>query len=416
MRVLFVPFGSEGDLNPLIWLAEGLAERGHTPVFLVTPHYSRLIERLGFQWFPMGTEEDFVTWARNPLVWDRLQGPHFVVKGMVATLEEYRAGFAAAGTDYDLVVTSSFALAAAALAEKAGLPRLALHMQPVCIRSEYDCPLFMDELGWICRSPRWVKRLFFKLVDLGFWGAAQRPLNKFRREIGVPPIRHFMDDAVNGAKGVAGLFPEWFAEPQPDWPAHLRLFGFPVSRRKAALPPELETFLAEGDPPLVWTHGSANFDIEHFQKRALAASQELGMRCLLVSLDPPKGPLPTGAFHATHARFEDLFPRARIVIHHGGIGTTAKCIMSGVPQLIIPRSHDQPDNAQRIVRLGLGETLRYKNIDTPALAEVLHKLLNSPSVAENCRRYREKMQAEDRLPALCDWAEALAKPSATRGN
>jgi rhamnosyltransferase subunit B len=72
------------------------------------------------------------------------------------------------------------------------------------------------------------------------------------------------------------------------------------------------------------------------------------LRCLLVSLDPPEAPLPAGTFHVAHARFEDLFPRCRAVVHHAGIGTTAKCIAAGVPQLIIPRSHDQPDNASRI--------------------------------------------------------------------
>lgn len=416
MRILFVPFGSEGDINPLIWLAEGLAERGHTPVFMMTPHYARLIKRQGFAFVPMGTEEDFERFARDPRLWDRMQGPHMVVKGMVETLSAYRTAFAETGGNFDLIVTSSFALGAASLAEKAGIPRLALHMQPVCLRSEFDCPLFMEELDWLRRSPRWVKRWFFRFIDFAFFRSAQKPLNNFRREIDLPPLRHFFDEAVNGAQGIAALFPEWFAEPQPDWPTHLRLFGFPVSRRRAELPAEVEAFIAAGDAPLVWTHGSANFDIEHFQKRAIAASCELGLRCLLVSLDRPKGVLPEGVFHASHARFEDLFPRARAVIHHGGIGTTSKCVLSGVPQLIIPRSHDQPDNAQRIVRLGLGETLRYKEIDTPALPEILRKLLASQAVVENCRRYRDKMQAEDRLPALCDWAEALAKPSATRGN
>lgn len=409
MRVLFVPFGSEGDLNPLIWLAEGLAARGHTPVFMMTPHYARLIKRQGFACIPMGTEEDFERFARDPRLWDRLQGPRFVIKGMVETLPAYREAFTQAGGNFDLMVTSSFALGAASLAEKAGIPRLTLHMQPVCLRSEYDCPLFMEELAWLRRSPRWAKRWFFHFVDFALWRSAQQPLNNFRHQIGLPPVRHFFDEAVNGASGLAALFPEWFAEPQLDWPKHLRLFGFPVSHRKADLPPEVEAFLAAGTSPLVWTHGSANFDIEHFQKRAIAASRELGLRCLLVSLDRPREPLPEGVFHTSHARFEDLFPRARAVIHHGGIGTTSKCILAGVPQLIVPRSHDQPDNAQRIVSLGLGKTLRYQQLDTPALAEILRELNASNQIRETCRRYREIIMADDRLSALCDWAEHLAR-------
>jgi rhamnosyltransferase subunit B len=68
LRILFVPFGSEGDVNPLLWLAEGMAARGHEPTFLITPHYGRLVQQHGFSWAPIGTEEDFVRFARDPRV------------------------------------------------------------------------------------------------------------------------------------------------------------------------------------------------------------------------------------------------------------------------------------------------------------------------------------------------------------
>ena len=101
-------------------------------------------------------------------------------------------------------------------------------------------------------------------------------------------------------------------------------------------------FLGFRRAAVVWTHGSANFEIEDFQSWALEVSRNLNLRCLLISLDPPATMSDT-ALHVGHARFEDLFPRCKAVVHHGGIGTTAKCIAAGVPQLIIPRSHDQPD-------------------------------------------------------------------------
>ena len=138
------------------------------------------------------------------------------------------------------------------------------------------------------------------------------------------------------------MFPSWFAAPQPDWPRGVRQFGFPIASNSRPLSDCLENFLASGEPPVVWTHGSANLDIEDFQSCALEVSRNLNLRCLLISLDPPATMSDT-ALHVGHARFEDLFPRCKAVVHHGGIGTTAKCIAAGVPQLIIPRSHDPPD-------------------------------------------------------------------------
>jgi rhamnosyltransferase subunit B len=414
LRILFVPFGSEGDVNPLLWLAEGMAARGHQPTFIITPHYGRLLQQRGFPWIPVGTEEDFVRFARDPLVWNRTHGPRRVVEGMVDTLSIYRQAVKTAGRDFDLFVLSSMALGASCMAEATGIPRLTLHMQPALFRSIHECPLFMEELAWLTQSPRWLKRLFFALVDILFWEAARKPLNAFRKELNLPPIKNFFREAFHGAEGVAALFPDWFAAPQPDWPRNARQFGFPVALRHGPLPESLERFFNCGDPPVAWTHGSANFDIQHFQSRALAISRELGARCLLVSLDAPAGPLSRDVFHIAHARFEAIFPRCRAVVHHGGIGTTARCIASGVAQLIIPRSHDQPDNADRIVRLGLGKTLSYRRIDSNQLAATLRELLGSGVISARCKEFQSRVLALDTLSKVSDWAEEIAITFASR--
>ena len=409
LRILFAPFGSEGDMNPLLWLADGLAHRGHEITFLLTPHYAKHAESRGFRWHAVGTEESFLKFAQDPRLWQARVGPRFVVRGMFQTLPDYEKAFRDSGEDFDLVVTSSFSMGVMALADSRGIPRLTIHMQPACLLSEYETPLFLEELEWLCRAPRWVKRVFHGLIDATFWLPMRGPLNAYRRKLGVAPLRNVYRDGLHGSPSAA-LFPDWFAPPQPDWPASVRQFGFPLSpSAPQPLAPDLEAFLAAGPPPVLWTHGSANFDIQHFQKRALEASEKLGVRCLLVSLNPPQTPLPPTAFHARHARFEDVFPRCRAIVHHGGIGTTSKAILSGVPQLIIPRSHDQPDNAHRVVLRRLGKTMTYAGLDAPKLAVTLRLLLDSSTIASHCKEFAAHMRAEDHLPALCDWAESLAR-------
>jgi rhamnosyltransferase subunit B len=387
-----------------------MAARGHEPLFLITPHYGRLVEQRGYPWSPIGTEEQFIRFARDPRLWHSMQGTEMVVRGMLETLPAYREGFAKAGDDFDLVVLSSMAMGAASAAEAAGVPRLTLHMQPALFRSTYECPVFLQELAWLVRSPRWVKNLFFRLVDALLWENARRGLNTFRKSLDLPAFKNFYAEAFHGTEGVAALFPDWYAAPQPDWPAKVRQFGFPVviSERRP-LPADLEDFLGSGEPPVAWTHGSANFDIQHFQSRALAVSQKLKIRCLLLSMDSPSGLLPARALHVAHARFEDLFPRCRAVVHHGGIGTIAKCIAAGVPQLIIPRAHDQPDNACRIVRLGLGNTLSYRRIDGANLTAALENLLESKTILTRCQEFRTRVLAENTLSEVCDWAEKIAE-------
>ena len=196
LRVLFVPFGSEGDVNPLVWLADGMAARGHKPTFVITPHYGPLIEGRGYPWLPVGTKEDFIRVARDPRVWSRMHGTRMVIAGMVRTLPAYQQVMERVSGDFDLVVLSSLALGAASMAEAAKIPRITLHMQPALFRSIYECPVFMEELTWLTRAPRWTKRLFFAMVDVLFWNAARSQLNNFRRGIALPPLRSFYDDAL----------------------------------------------------------------------------------------------------------------------------------------------------------------------------------------------------------------------------
>ena len=394
-------------MNPLLWLASGMVARGHEASFLITPHYAPLVEERGYRWIPVGTNEDFLRFARDPRVWSRIQGPRMVLEGMLTTLPAYRDAMATASRNFDLVVLSSLALGAASMAEAAHRPRLTLHMQPALLRSIYECPVFMEELAWLRGAPRSIKRLFFALVDMLFWEPARKQLNGFRREIALPDLRNFFNDALHGAEGVAALFPRWFAPPQPDWPPRVRQFGFPVAHNRRPLSESLESFLSSGEPPVVWTHGSANFDIQHFQLRALEVSRKLNLRCLFISLDPPAS-LGHNAFHVAHARFEDVFPRCSAVVHHGGIGTMAKCIAAAVPQLIIPRSHDQPDNADRIVRLGLGKALSYRRMNAHQLAPALRQLLQSEVISCRCKEFQEQVLATDTLSDVSDWAEQIA--------
>lgn len=409
MRILLAPFGSEGDVNPLLWLAEGLQQRGHEVLVMLTPHYGHLADRRNLRWVPVGTAEDFEKFARDPRLWKPRIGTRFVLKSIFETAPAVRATFESIDGDFDLIVTSTIGLVIASLAEARGIPCAMMHMQPMVLQSVGDCPLFMEGMQWLCNSPAFVKRAVFALTDKMVWSMIGRPVNSIRNELGLRPMRSFYHDALHGTEAVGVLFPEWFAPPQPDWPAHIRQLGFPLTlSAPQPIPAEVENFLSAGEPPVVWTHGSANFDIAHFQARAIACSRQLGIRSLLVSLDPPQTALPSNILHVRHVRFEDLFPRCRAVVHHGGIGTMSKVIAAGIPHLVVPRSHDQPDNGHRIEKLGLGRSLSYGKLDSPALARTLSEVLASPAMADSCRRF-QKMIPQDPRPAACEWLESVVR-------
>jgi UDP:flavonoid glycosyltransferase YjiC (YdhE family) len=389
-------------VNPLLWLAGLLAARGHHAEFLLTPHYGHLAEQRGFAWHPMGTEEDFQRTANDPAIWKPVTGTWRVARAMHESLPDSKAAFEASGGNFDLVVTTSFGLAASALAEARGIPRLMLHLQPMCLRGHGDLPVPGAGWAWLCRAPVFFQKAAFLCVDGILNATMLPPLNRFRKSLGLPRLRDFYRDALMRADGLALLAPEWFAPPQPDWPANLRQFDFPLSG-SAPLPQSLLDWLASGEPPVLWTHGSANVHLEKARRLACDVTKKLGGRALLVGKTAPDFVLPDGMFYSPHVAFEDVFPRCRAVVHHGGIGTTAKAFAAGIPQLVMPLAHDQHDNAARVERLNAG--LETRGGDA---AKKLRALLASPEIAKGVARCRD-LASQSRADLIADWAEELGK-------
>ena len=75
---------------------------------------------------------------------------------------------------------------------------------------------------------------------------------------------------------------------------------------------------------------------------------------LLVGDDAREAPEPApDRFVVAYAPYDALFPHAAAIVHQGGIGTTAQALRAGRPMLVVPWSHDQPDNAERVRRLSV---------------------------------------------------------------
>lgn len=407
MRILLAPFGSEGDVNPFLWLASGLQARGHEVRLLLSPHFGWLADERGLTWISVGTAEDFLRFARHPEIWKSRAGTEYILQSTMGLFEVMRAAYHRAGPPFDLVITSVLGMAISYLAEAQRTPRVLLHLQPLCMRSLYDTPLYLNGMEWANAAPRWVKRAFFGLVDLQLGRHVRAPVNAFRDSLGLPPIGNLNEDVLMAGDRVGLLFPDWFAAPQPDWPSNVRQFGFPLARSESSgLDPALEAFLGAGEPPIVWSHGSANFAVQGFQAIALAASRQLGERCLLVSPDPPAEPLPPDAFHIRHAKFAALFPRCRLAVNHGGIGTVSKTLAAGIPQLVVPLAHDQPDNGRRITQLGLGDSIPFAQLTADRAVARIRALLNSSEVGGRCREIQARLAASDPLPDLCEWLES----------
>jgi len=225
----------------------------------------------------------------------------------------------------------------------------------------------------------------------------------------LPPGQDPIHEGQHSPSLSLAMFSEVLGAPQPDWPASAAQSGFAYFDQgpQPGFPPELEEFLDAGSPPIVFTLGTAAvFSAGDFYRQSIAAAQRLGRRAvLLIGRDPANQiaePLPEGIIAVQYAPYSRVFPRAAAIVHQGGIGTTAQALRSGRPMLVMPHAFDQPDNADRVVRLGVGLTIPKSKYNADRAGRALGRLLNEPSFARKAAIVGERLQKEDGATVACD--------------
>ena len=199
-----------------------------------------------------------------------------------------------------------------------------------------------------------------------------------------------------------------------DWPPQLRLAGFPRfdGGASAGLPADLVDFCRAAAPPIAFTLGTGMRHGAAFFHAAVEACGLLGRRGILLTRHAQQlpTPLPHAVRHVAFAPFGELLPLCAAVVHHGGIGTTARALAAGTPQLVLPLAWDQPDNAARVRRLGAGSSLGARRRSAARLAEALVEQLK-PEAQARCRALSARFGDEDALERAAVWLEELHQRS-----
>jgi rhamnosyltransferase subunit B len=208
---------------------------------------------------------------------------------------------------------------------------------------------------------------------------------------------------------VLALFSRWVASPQRDWPSQTVQPGF-VYYDSEKQNQELAEFLASGDPPIVFTLGSTA--VHHpgdFYESSMQAAKQLGRRAVLLGASAPSRLVAPDILALPYAPYSQIFPRAAVIVHPGGSGTTGQALRAGRPMLFVPYGWDQPDNAARVERLGIGLCLSRKAYSSQSAAEALNRLLTKPGFATCAANAGRWLGQEDGLSGACNAIELVLK-------
>lgn len=401
MRVALATVGTTGDVRPFVVLAGALADRGHQVTAVTWPVHRSAFAQPGIRVEIAGPHADA----------DRIgavaaeaagQGP----MDQVATLRDFHLADGEAHyrrlrdllAEHDLVLLHGIHALAHAAVLDLGVPWATAVFDPVLLPTASAPPPGMPNLGPL-------NRLLWGLLDRALAGTG-RPLDALLERAGSAQRGLDLFRARSPRLHLVACSPSIIRVP-PDLSATTRVTGAWLDRSAPSpLPADLEAFVADGAPPIVVTFGSMDGAHAETLHDAIRAMLEGGRRVVLQGRAQLASPNLATIGSLDHRA---LFPRAAVVVHHGGAGTTHAACAAGVPSVVVPHVGDQRYWADRLHRLGVAPAPQLvKQLRADRLADATLAVAADPMMRQRAQALAGRLSEEDGLGSAVAAVEAAA--------
>ena len=387
MKIVIPTLGTRGDIQPYIALALGLQDAGHDVTLSSHPIMKDLASSYGVPFAPMGPDVDIGEEAARirEKAWNWMIGFRRVMKFTFDILERSHQDLLAICRGADLVVVSHSA-AGKMEADKLEIPDVSVTLFPQAIPS---------------RDPEasTFHRALMGLAGAGMGLMMSRPLNKIRKQVGLPPMGP--EGITSERLNLLPISPQ-VSPPEPFWEERHKVTGywFAAIPGDWEPPSDLLAFLKDGEPPLVISLGAMSTGSveEYLPSIFIQALQDTDSRAIIQGWDQilSEKDLPETIFHAGSVPHDWLLARASGIIHHGGFGTTAAGFRAGIPSLAIPHIIDQFIWGNKIAELSVGpEPIQAGKVEVDNLAEALNRLRHNQEIKVQAAALGESIRAEN---------------------
>lgn len=331
---ILVSHGSHGDVLPFIRIGEVLKRRGHK-VSLVSHHiYEKEAAEAGINFAAMEFPEEYGEMIEDiPMDAD-------LVSNSDQVADYYRKYHCSGKLTYEYALIQS-------LVDKKDdtvlIVRNASSAAAVLAAEILEIPI-----ASVVLAPSFISRMGFDNKVLGPY--ILKEVNEFRHIMGLEEVPDWLS-WISSPKRVFGTWPKWFASDDPMWHIPVKPLGFPIARggKKQELPGDIIEYL-ENEEPVCITGGTGKYIDSQFFINCIEACRRVGKKALIVTRKTELLPKDIGddVKVVDHLPFETALPYMALLIHHGGIGTLSEAYAAGIPQLILPKEMDRPDNAARV--------------------------------------------------------------------
>jgi rhamnosyltransferase subunit B len=414
-HIVITVMGSLGDLHPMLALGSALKDQGYRVTVASALVYQDRVERAELTFYPLRPELDITDEAKYREVFNRFDGAERLIRRYVLpTVPETLADLKPLLETADFLINATLIFPGPLLARKFHIPWASVTLQPFGYFS-VDDPTVLPFASWLDQF-RNIGPGLWKFMNVAMhWGSAGwfKNFHQLRKSLCVSYYGHPLFEGQFSSNLNFAFFSPHFAQPQVDWPPHTIATGFPFMDELSTdihhLPKPIQEFLLAGEPPIIFTLGSSAVRIaDDFYNSAVRAIKRLGNRhraLFLIGNNTITESLTNQMIAWDYLPYGQIFGHGSVIVHQGGIGTTAQGLRAGKPMLIIPYGFDQPDNAARAERLGVSQTLSKNKLNDQTLSKALDKLLTDPTYKAVATEFSEKIRSENCFEIVCQYID-----------
>jgi sterol 3beta-glucosyltransferase len=391
MHVTILALGSRGDIQPYAILGNGLKSAGHEVRFITFESFASLVAENKLDFHPIhGNPQTLVTNGGADMFG--------LVRSFGSLAEGYARDLSAPHLgETDLIINQLPAgLYGFDLAEKYGVPMVMVSVIPLARTKMFPLVGFPK-----LPIPGYNKATYYWGEQMA-WQMFRSVINRWRTEtLNLPPlpVKGYFGQVGTRQISIVNGFSQHIVPRPPDWNEYIHITGYWFAENKHWQPSsDLSAFIEAGKPPVLIGFGSMPIkDTQRTTTIILEALKQSEQRGLLHIGWGGIGnqSLPDNVFKIDYAPYDWLFPRMAMVIHHGGSGTTAFGLRSGIPSCVVPFVFDQFYWGERIAQMGVGhKPIPYKELNVKRLTEAIRFGVSDPQIRQKAFELGQRIRAE----------------------
>lgn len=412
MNITILTYGSRGDVQPFLPLSLGLMSRGHSVKLAAPQRFKNLVEEHGISFFPLaGDPEDLSRRLNNvgfnPLKQMREMMDHAIAIGADVARQTDEVCRVA-----DLIVhTFAHAVGAHTIAREKNIPDVHVQTFPMFTPTGDYPSVTLPDLK--LRALNYFSH--FASSQISKWTAIVG-YEQVRRRAGLPKRKLYFLFDKNPLRPPTLILCAWSPSvlpPSREWGGNVHVTGYFFSESETSYQPspELKNFLNAGAPPVCVSFGSmVNRDAKRIDEIVRESLRQTNHRGIILSgWGKVNQSSSKNLLYLESASHDWLLPSCRMIIHHGGAGTTSAGLRAGIPNIVLPFTADQPFWGWRVHAIGAGpKPILVKNLTVEQLTNTIVEA-ESYATGERAQAASRKMRSEGGVSRSVELIESHAR-------